>query len=183
MKRLAFTLLLSATGCAVQLGGHGGVTKNGSEKAAGAFGSNASMYVAQWQRGWFFHAGTEVNGEVENDVVGDDGLGTYWTGGIQVGPTYWPRAGIVSLQTHFDLGIPMSEGPYDGYLGGTFAVPIELNDQHNVIDMNETLQFVARRISLVPFVRYRTFWTQQFDWHHNVAAGFAVRARLSSDLL
>ena len=179
----AWPLLLPANvGCAVQMGGHGGFTP--SEPRRATQGVQLSAYTAPWTQGsGLVHVGVETAAEVEHRVDDDaDYLGTDFTMGAQVGYAYWFDSSRLSLQPHANFGTTLFDSPYDGYAGFTMAIPIELGPIRDVTDMNHAFQLVARRLSLVPYTRWRCTWNDA-GRHHNVSLGLALRARLSTDLL
>lgn len=183
MTRLLLVGLLLTAGCALQVGKHGGTTPTSPVRVV--HGGHIAAYTAPWRPGGvgFPHVGVELAGEVEHQVEDvRDTLGTTWTAGLQAGWTYWFEDSRISLQPHANVGTAFPGGPYDGYAGATFAMPIDLGPNHNVTDMNHAFQFVARRLSVVPYLRWRTHWTDDAG-HHNASAGVAFRARLSTDLL
>ncbi len=181
MRRLTVLCCLSILpGCALQLGGHGAYSVDEERIVHGA---QAAAYTAPWSSTVMPHLGVELASEVEHEIVSDPGtLGVIWTAGAQAGASYWFPASAWSIQGHLNLGVPISGGPYDGYCGATLAFPVETGPAHSVTDMNHAFQFVSRRVSVLPFVRYRALWTDS-DPVHTIGGGFAVRARLSTDLL
>jgi hypothetical protein len=179
IRRAIPCCLLALPGCALQLGGHG-ATAVDEERVV--YGAHAAAYTAPWTNDVAPHVGVEMASEVEHELGSDaEALGAVWTGGVQAGVSYWFPASRWSIQAQGNLGVPLSGGPYDGYAGATLAFPVETGPAHNVTDMNHAFQFVSRRISVVPVLRYRGFWADEPV--HTVGGGLAVRARLSTDLL
>ncbi len=181
MTRIALaSCLLLLPGCALQLGGHGA---SALDEQRIVYGAHAAAYTAPWTGDVMPHLGVELASEVEHGLGSDgEALGTVWTGGMQGGVSYWFPASIWSIQGHANVGVPISGGPYDGYAGATLAFPAEIGPAHNVTDMNHAFQFLSRRVSVVPFLRYRALWSDA-ESVHTLGGGFAVRARLSTDLL
>ena len=175
-------LLLANAGCAVQMGGHGGVTP--SEPVRATHGVQLSAYTAPWTPGsGMVHLGVETSAEVEHRVGSEaEYLGTDFTMGAQIGYAHWFDNSRLSLQPHANFGTALFDSAYDGYAGITMAMPIELGPIRDVTDMNHAFQLVARRLSLVPYGRWRFTWSDGAQ-HHNASLGLALRARLSTDLL
>ena len=168
----------------MQIGGHGGyAVPTRPEPAKLIQGADAMAYITPLNRGFWPHVGVEGAAEVEHQgKTPFRPYGTFWTTGLQLGAAYAMQTQPLTIQTHLDVGVPVSGGPYDGYTGLTAALPIELTPEHNVTDMNHAFQFVSRRISIVPQLRYRLFW-QDEGATHSVVFGVAFRARLATDLL
>ena len=171
-----------ASGCALQAGPRVGVVADGGgHDARYAHAANVSAAVAKQTQGVGLHAGAEVEGYAEWE------RGGIWTTGLQLGPSYTPAPSLLApgIVAHADVGFALTSGLYDGYVGGGFGIPLAL-EPRLVTDRNRGFVFVARRIELMPVLRYRAYWYDVGNealWRHGVAGGLNLRLRIESDIV
>jgi hypothetical protein len=192
------TLLLLAVpmlaGCAVELGGRGGV---GSRMGRG----ETPHFV--WTSGVTGHTvilpnagsrnGIYLGAEIENR--NEATLGSRWSLGTSLGFARVPQRafGAPGLELHADVGTRILEGVLfpngDRYLGATAALPIWLFPARQLSDVNNDPWILSRALEIVFSARGRAYFDHSLELDQALAPrydatfGFAIRTRFVSDFM
>ena len=67
--------------------------------------------------------------------------------------------------------------------GGTFALPIRLDSDRHIREINDSTSIAARRFEIVPFARARVHVEPDADEAVELVGGVSLRFRMFSDLL
>ncbi len=192
------TLLLLAApmlaGCAVELGGRGGV--------GGRRGRGETPHFI-WTSGVTGHTvilpnpgsrnGIYLGAEIENR--NEATLGSRWSVGTSLGFARVPQRafGAPGLELHADVGTRILEGVLfpngDSYLGATAALPIWLFPARQLSDVNNDPWILSRALEIVFSARGRAYFDHTLELGHALAPrydatfGFAIRTRFVSDFM
>lgn len=181
MKRLAFALAVSVlcTGCAADLGTGGGATfPERNAVGIGRVAVSVRLNNSKAKAGWLIGANAEGRGEAN--------VGSRFSMGVSAGYGSGPDlvGRRVGWELFGDFGAPLRGGFTEGvYAGATFQLPIRLEGDRPLRDVNDSVWIFMRRIEVVPFVRTRVHVEPSADESVEVAGGVSGRLRFMSDLL
>jgi hypothetical protein len=176
---LVIAALLPA--CAADFGGGAGAAlPSGNSVGIGRLAFSTRLGTPLNDHGFLVGASVESRGEAN--------VGSRFSTGVSLGYGDGPPliGKVVGWEVFGDFGTPLRGKLFPGgalYAGGTFALPIRLDSDRHIREINDSTSIAARRFEIVPFARARVHVEPDADEAVELVGGVSLRFRMFSDLL